>query len=33
MSKILLEIPDESLVALKLSPEDMSQELRVAAAV
>jgi predicted HTH domain antitoxin len=33
MSQITLEIPDDSLLALKLSPEAMAEELRMAAAV
>ncbi len=32
MSQIILEVPEESLLALKLSPEAMSTELRLAAA-
>jgi predicted HTH domain antitoxin len=33
MSRIAFEIPDESLMALKLSPESFSDELRMAAAM
>lgn len=33
MSRIVFEIPDESLLALKLSPESLSDELRMAAAM
>ena len=33
MSRIVLDIPDESLAALKLSGEDAAKELRVAAAM
>lgn len=33
MSQIILEIPDESLLALKLSPQAVGEELRLAAAV
>ncbi len=33
MSEITLSIPDESALALKLSPEAMAAELRLAAAV
>jgi predicted HTH domain antitoxin len=33
MSRITLDIPDESLLALKLSPEVASEELRMAVAV
>jgi predicted HTH domain antitoxin len=33
MSQIILEVPDESLLALKLSPQAMGEELRLAAAV
>lgn len=33
MSEITLSLPEETLLALKLSPEALSQEVRVAAAV
>ncbi len=33
MSTIILEVPDESLLALKLSPDMLGNELRMAAAV
>jgi Uncharacterized small protein len=33
MSQIILEVPEESLLALKLSPEALGEELRLAAAV
>jgi predicted HTH domain antitoxin len=33
MSQIVIEVPDESLSALKLSPEDAGETLRLAAAV
>lgn len=33
MSKITLSIPDDALVALKVSPEQLGAELRLAAAV
>lgn len=33
MSQIILEIPDESLLALKLSSQALGEELRMAAAV
>jgi predicted HTH domain antitoxin len=33
MSEITLSIPDETLVALKVNPEQMGAELRLAAAV
>ncbi|MEW6211515.1 MAG: UPF0175 family protein [Acidobacteriota bacterium] len=33
MSRIILEVPDESLLALKLSPQALGEELRLAAAV
>jgi predicted HTH domain antitoxin len=33
MSEIVLSIPDESLTALKLTPEKLADELRLAAAV
>jgi predicted HTH domain antitoxin len=33
MSRIILEVPDESLLALKLSPQALGDELRLAAAV
>jgi len=33
MSQILLEIPDDSLLALKLPPEELGETLRLAAAV
>lgn len=33
MSKITFSIPDESALALKLTPEDLAVELRLAAAV
>ena len=33
MSQIILEVPDESVKALKLSPDALASELRLAAAV
>lgn len=33
MCKVVMEIPDESLLALKVSPEDVGSEIRLAAAV
>ena len=33
MSRIVIEVPDESLAALKLSGEDAARELRLAAAM
>lgn len=33
MSRIIIDIPDESLLALKLSPDVVGEELRLAAAV
>ena len=33
MSRITMEIPEEILLALKLQPDAMSEELRIAAAV
>lgn len=33
MSRITLEIPDDSLLALKASPESLGEEIRMAAAV
>ncbi|HYG64248.1 MAG TPA: UPF0175 family protein [Thermoanaerobaculia bacterium] len=33
MSRILLDIPDDSLLALKVSADEMGEELRLAAAV
>lgn len=33
MSRILLDIPEDSLLALKVSAEEMGEELRMAAAV
>ena len=33
MSRIVMEIPDESLLALKLSPDQAEEALRMAAAV
>jgi predicted HTH domain antitoxin len=33
MSEIVLQVPDEALLALKMSPDELEQELRLAAAV
>jgi len=33
MSEVVLSVPDETLLALKLTPESMAGELRLAAAV
>ena len=33
MSEVVLSVPDETLLALKLTPESMAEELRLAAAV
>ena len=33
MSEIVLQVPDEALLALKMSPDELEQEFRLAAAV
>ncbi|MCZ6676872.1 MAG: UPF0175 family protein [Candidatus Poribacteria bacterium] len=33
MNRIILDIPEQSLLALKLSPEKLGEELRLAAAI
>ena len=33
MSQVLLDIPEDSLLALRVSPEEMGEQLRMAAAV
>lgn len=33
MSEVVLSVPEETLLALKLSPESLAEELRLAAAV
>lgn len=33
MSEIVLQVPDESLLALKMSPEQLGKEIQLAAAV
>lgn len=33
MSQVVLSVPDETLLALKLTPESLAEELRLAAAV